>query len=138
MTAVRDRYEGFQDVCKALGESGCHFLTLCSIAEEHLKEPIDFVGLVQVCRSKKWITKDFFVDNDGTPILEYLTGLKWTRKEVVNLPVINDNDYTEAIYYNPRTKFHHYRRRYFDVKENSVTVAEGHIEKYYIYTVGAA
>lgn len=132
---VRERYEGIQDLLAYAGAEGCHFLTLLSIAEECTKHNVDLIGTIRICIKKHWITSDFWVTNDGTPILEYLTGKKWTRKEVVKLPVINDNDYTEAIYYNPNTKYHHYRRRSFDIKDNSITVRDGHIEKYYIYTV---
>ena len=132
---VLDRYSGIQDVMKMVGSDGCHFLTLCSIAEEYLDRPIDFIGLIRCCQSKRWITNDFWVKNDGTPILNYLTNKKWTRKEVDKLPVIRDNDYTEAIYYNPATGLHHYRRRGIDTLSYSITVRDGYIEKYYIYTV---
>lgn len=132
---ILDRYSGIQDVMKMVGSDGCHFLTLCSIAEEYLNKPIDLIGLIRHCQSKRWITNDFWVKNDGTPILNYLTNKKWTRKEVDKLPVIRDNDYTEAIYYNPNTGFHHYRRRGIDTLSYSITVRDGYIEKYYIYTV---
>lgn len=132
---VRERYEGLQDLLLSAGGEGCHFLTLLSIAEEYHKCNVDLIDAIRACRLKGWIGPDFWVKNDGTPILEYLTNKKWTRKEVVNLPVIRDNDYTEAIYYNPNTGYRHYRRRYFDVKNNSITVRDGYIEKYYIYTV---
>lgn len=132
---IVERYTGIQDVCKAIGSDGCHFLTLCSIAEQYLDKPIDFFGLVKHCLDTQWVTEDFYVNNDGTPILQYLTNKKWTRKEVAELPHIWYNDYSEAVYYNPRTKYHHFRRRAVDTLNHSITVAEGYIEKYYIYTV---
>lgn len=134
MMSIKDRYNGIQTVFKALGDEGCHFLVLCSIAEEHTGRPVDLINLIRVCQSRKWIEDDFWVKNDGTPILEYLTGEKWERKEVERLPIIGDNDYTEAIYFNPRTELRHYRRRYVDTLAYSTTVAEGYIIKYYIYT----
>lgn len=133
---ITDRYAGIQDVFKMVGSDGCHFLTLCSIAEEYLNKPIDLIGLIRQCQSKRWIDPTMFVRNDGTPILNYLTGKKWSRKEVVKLPVIHDNDYTEVIWFNPVTQYHHYRRRYVDTLDHSYTVEYGYIEKYYIYTVG--
>lgn len=135
---TQQRYEGFQSIAKALGSDGCHFLVLCSIIEEYTGNPLDLIHVIRTCLDKGWITNDFTVLGDGTWILTYFTGAKWTRKEVVKLPVIRDNDYTEAIWYNPRTGYHHYRRRYFDTLDCSVTVKEGYIEKYYIYTVQVA
>lgn len=139
MISVKDRYSGFQTLCGVMKDEACHYLVLCSIADEYLithgHQPHDFLGILRLAQSKRWITKDFWVSNDGTPILEAATGKKWQRKEVVSLPVIRDNDYTEAIYYNPNTDLHHYRRRGFDTLEYSKTVAEGYVEKYYIYTV---
>lgn len=132
---IVDRYAGIQDVFKIAGSDGCHFLALCSIAEEYLNKSIDLIGLIRHCQSKRWITNDFWVKNDGTPILNYLTGKKWSRKEVAELPVIRDNDYTEAVWFNPNTQYHHYRRRCVDTLNHSYTVEYGYIEKYYIYTV---
>ena len=135
---VQERYEGIQSVLKNAGDEGCHFLALCSIADEynneHGKPYLDLINAIRVCQSKRWIDKGFWVKNDGTPFLEYLTGIKWSRKEVVKLPVIRDNDYTEVVWFNPDTGFHHYRRRYMDTLEHSVTVEKGYIEKYYVYT----
>lgn len=132
---VKDRYSGFQTLCEKLNKYGCHFLTLLSIAEEESGKTIDLIEAVRLSQSKKWIDGDFTVTVEGSlKLLELYTGKKWIRKEVVKLPsVIKDNEYTEAVWYNPRTNFTHYRRRGFDTLENSVTVAEGSIKKYYIY-----
>lgn len=137
---VRERYEGLQTLFRAAHESSCHFLTLCSIADEYRYEHnmpyIDLLWAIRVCQSKGLIDDEFFVNDDGTHVLSLLTdGKKWTRKDVEVLPPIGDNDYTEALYYNPRTKFKHFRRRYFDTLESSVTVKEGSIIQYRIYTV---
>ena len=51
------------------------------------------------------------------------------------LEVINDNEYTVAVWYNERTQFKHFRRRYFDTLLNSVTVKEGSIAYYHIFRV---
>lgn len=88
---------------------------------------------IRICRSKGWLKEDFFV-TDAIKILNFFTQKEWSREEVKTLPEIKDNQFTEVCYYNQRTGFRHFRRRYFDTLENSVTVNEGRIEKYYIYT----
>lgn len=134
MTAVRKRYEGIQTVLQVCGDEGCHFLTLLTIAEEQSGQKYDLIDTIHQCLAKHYIQDDFYVLKD-TLILKMLTGKKWTRKDVEKLPPIGDNDYTEAIYFNPRTQYHHYRRRYMDTLKQSVTVLEGYIESYRIYTV---
>lgn len=133
---VKDRYEGFQDVAKDLWECGCHFLVLLSIAEEESGTKIDLIECIRLCRSKGWIRSDFYV-NDALAILRFYTHKEWKRSDILQkLPkVIADNQYTEVIYYNARTSFQHFRRRGFDTKNDSVTVREGKIIGYYIYTV---
>lgn len=140
MIVIRKRYEGIQTILKACGDEGCHFLTLCTIADEWRHEHnlpfIDLIGTIRLLQSKELMTSDFFINDDGTKVLSLLTdGKKWTRKDVEKLPPIGDNDYTEAIYFNPRTQLRHYRRRYMDTLKYSVTVEEGYIESYRIYTV---
>lgn len=136
----RERYENLQTELLALHKDGCHFLTLCSIADEyrhdHGLEYIDLIWAIRTCTSKGLIDGEFYVKDNGCKILSLLTdGKKWTRKDVEILPPIRDNDYTEAEYFNPRTQFTHFRRRYFDTLRDSVTVKEGYIRKYRIYTV---
>lgn len=137
---VKERYEGFQTLALELHKDGCHFLTLCSIADEyrydHSLPYIDLIESFRLLQSKGLIARDCFIKDDGTNVLSLLTdGAKWTRKDVVKLGHIRDNDYTEAVYFNPRTQYHHFRRRYFDTLEHSVTVEEGYVESYRIYTV---
>lgn len=136
---VQERYEGLQTLFLAAYQDGCHFLTLCSIADEYRYDHglpyLDLIAAIRICRSRNLISDDFYVKDDGTTILKLLSNKKWTRKDVVNLPVIGDNDYTEAVYFNPRTQFKHFRRRYFDTLSDSITVKEGSIIQYRIYTV---
>ena len=137
---VKERYEGLQTLFLQAHTDGCHFLTLCSIADEyrynHNMDYIDIIWAIRICTSKGLLKNDFYVNDDGTKILSLLTnGKKWTRNDVVSLPPIGYNDYTEAVYYNPRTHFKHFRRRYFDTLSDSVTVKEGQIIQYRIYTV---
>lgn len=133
MTVV-ERYSGLQSTLKVVGSEGCHFLVLCSIAEESSNKVLDLVEAIRVSQSKGWVAHDFLV-RDAISLLNWMTGRKWTRKEVAKLETVRDNDYTEVVYYNPRTKLRHFRRRGFDTLDSSKTVSEGHIEKYYIYTV---
>lgn len=84
--------------------------------------------------SKGWLRDDFLVKN-APAILKHYTNKKWTKKSVSELPHIGDNDYTVVVYYNSRTGYTHFRRRYFDTLVSSVTVQEGVIQGYYIYTV---
>lgn len=140
LMTVRERYQGLQSLAQSLHDDGCHFLTLCSIADEYRFDHdipyIDLIWAIRTLRSKGLIDDSFYVHDDGCRVLSILTeGKKWTRKDVVSLPVIYDNDYTEAVYFNPRTQFHHFRRRSIDTLNYSVTVAEGYIESYRIYTV---
>lgn len=130
---VRDRYEGIQTVLGRCFDGGCHFLTLCTIVEEACTRKLDLIDAIRRSMSKGWFKSDF-TGVDAIAFLEFYTGCHWTRETVKVLPVLKQNQYSEAIYYNPRTKMHHYRRRGFDVLEDSVTVREGYIEAYHIYT----
>ena len=132
MTLI-ERYSGIQSILKVVGSEGCHFLALCSIAEESTGKNIDLINTIRMSQSKGWVASDFLV-RDALSFLNWLTGRKWTRKEVAKLGDIHDNDYTEAVYFNPRTGLRHFRRRGFDTLNSSKTVDEGHIEKYYVYT----
>ena len=130
----KQRYSGLQTLFGVAHDTSCLFLCMLSIAEEQTGHDIDFITAYNACLKARAIDEQFYCVNQEL-ILEVLTGKKWTRKEVVKLPEIRDNDYTEAIWYNPITRYHHYRRRYFDTLDFSYTVKNGYIEKYYIYTV---
>lgn len=130
---VRDRYEGIQSILGRCYNGGCHFLSLCTIVEEENHIELDLINTIRISMSKGWFKSDF-TGTDAIAFLEYFTGKCWSRTTVKRLPLIKTNQYTEAIYYNPRTGCHHYRRRGFDVLEDSVTVREGYIEAYHVYT----
>lgn len=139
---VKDRYSGLQTLFKTANESSCHFLSLLSIAEEEnirlckLNPNVDLIDAIRVAQSKRWMDHEFTVTVQGSlELLKYCTGKKWTRREVTKLPSnIKDNEYTEVIHKNDKTGFKHYHRRYFDTLESSVTVRDGYILGYYIYT----
>lgn len=137
---VKERYDGLQTLFLAAHQGACHFLTLCSIADEYRHDHdmpyVDLIWAIRVCRSRQLIDDEFYVLDDGTNVLKLLTnGKKWTRKDVEKLGEIRDNDYTEAEWFNPRTGYTHFRRRYVDTLRDSVTVKEGYIKKYRVYTV---
>lgn len=133
MTDTKTRYSGIQSELKVCGSEGCHFLSLLSIAEEVIKEPIDLLDAIRLAKDNNLIDDEFTV-LDNCALLCVLTGKSWRQSEVGTLPdIILDNEYTEVIYYNPRTKFKHYRRRGFDTLKNSVTVKEGRVFAYRIY-----
>lgn len=130
---VKNRYQGLQTILQSCGDEGCHFLALCSIIEEVNQRPLDLIEAIRVSQSKGWVKSDFFCKN-GDLFLNYFTNKNWKRREVEKLPdEIKENEYTEAIYFNPRTEYCHYRRRGFDTIDNSLTVREGYVMKYYIW-----
>lgn len=135
---VRDRYEGIQTVLRKCGESGCLFLSILSIAEEVAGVSFDLINTIHICLQKRWITNDFEC-LDSLAILNYLTGKIWIRREVTRLTRdVAYNEYTVANYFNPRTGIIHRRRRSYDTLKASVTVREGYIKSYYIYSWEAA
>lgn len=130
---VKQRYNEIQSILKKCGEFGCHFLSLLSIIEDVNGESVDLIEAIRISQSKGFVDSEFFV-KAGDKLLEYFTGKKWTRKIVETLPSkIKDNEYTEAIYFNPRTNLYHYRRRGWDTLIDSKTVKEGYVLKYYIW-----
>ena len=133
---VKARYQGFQSMCKIVNTDGCYFLALCSIIEEYTDCPLDLIDAIRVSQSKGWVDSEFTIKN-APKFLEYYTGKKWVRSEMVSrLPVkILDNQFTVVIHYNKRTGFKHFKRRGFDTLDDSVTVKEGVILGYYIFTV---
>ena len=130
---VKNRYNEIQSILGKCYEYGCHFLSLLSIIEEVNNEPVDLNEAIKVCQSKGFMDSNFFVKT-GDELLEYFTGKKWTRKIVETLPSnIKDNEYTEVIYFNPKTNKFHYRRRGWDTLIDSKTVKDGYVLKYYIW-----
>lgn len=133
LSQLKSRYSGIQTKLDRIGESGCLFLALCTIIEEVTGYPVDLIGVVQESMARGWILKDFTVQ-DSLSLLSAFTGKAWKRKEVTNLPdVIKDNEFTIEKWFNPRTRFTHFKRRFTDTLVSSVTVKEGKIQEYYIY-----
>lgn len=128
------RYSGIQSLLQGLHfNESCHFLCLCSIAEEVNGAPIDFIGVIKLASVHNLIRKDFYV-NDACALLSVMTGKTWVQGTASELPeTIAANEYTEEVYYNPRTKFTHFKRRGYDTLDSSITVKEGYIKEYRIY-----
>lgn len=133
LTEIKKRYAGVQNYIENIGSGGCLFLDLCMIIEEVTEKPADIIGIVQKSLAKGWLTKDFEV-KDSLNLLDEFTGKRWKRTVVSKLPAqIKDNEFTIEKWYNPRTQFTHFKRRFVDTLVASITVKEGYIKEYYIY-----
>lgn len=130
-SAIVRRYEGVQTFLT----EGCLFLSLCSIAEQVINGHIDILSTIQYAKAEGWIDSN----NDMTKasqcaLLGFLTGKQWRREEFTELPnPVPDEMYTVEKWVNLNTGFTHFRRRFVDTLTNSVTVAQGKLERYYGY-----
>lgn len=133
MKETSRRYGKSQSTMIECGKYGCLFLCLLSIFEEFQGVQVDFLNAVDYCKRNNLIRDDFYV-NDGLKILESLTSRKWKRRIVDKLPsAIKENEFTIEVWrYLDKT---HFRRRYFDTLEKSITVSNGFLSHYYIYEV---
>lgn len=129
---VHKIYSGLQT---RLGNNdACHFLVLCSIIHESRGRGVDILGLASHSIIEGWLREDYYV-KDALAILRYATKSKWAVRVTKQSPdSIGTNSFTELKWYNPRTGYIHFTRRYVDTLINSITVAEGHVEEYRIYT----
>lgn len=143
MLSIKDRYSGIQDILGDCKDGGCHFLILLSIAEECRKDLlkienyyIDLIEAIRVSHQNGWFTEYFWGTENQLKLLEYYTGKKWTRSQMVqDIPGnLKKNQFTEVVYQNDSTGYNHFTRRYLDTLKNSVTVKNGYILGYYIYT----
>ena len=130
---MKSRYEGIQNKLWNMRE-GCFFLSLCSIAEEYNNSKIDLIDAVNMAFNNKYVTSDYTVKED-CKFLQKLTGRKVTKRVATSCGILDDNEYSIVKYLNKEKTANHFRRRYFDVYINSMTVKEGTIVSYYIYTI---
>ncbi len=131
---MKSRYEGSQNILWGIRES-CFFLSLLSIAEEYTGKKIDLIDAARLCMNKGLLKSDYFVCDD-CKILSLLTG-KNLRKEVRDhCYALRGNQYSIEKWMNREGTGNHFKRRYFDVYENSRTVREGTLVCYYVYTIG--
>ena len=133
---TRSRYEGLQTILEQNGRAGCLFLTVLSIAEDYICKPIDLVAAIRDAQEHGWLGKDFTCHNQ-LAMLKQWTGRKWVRTVVPYTEFsslnIGKNDYTALRYV--KGDITHFRRRGYDVYENSRTVKEGICDAVYIYSV---
>ena len=129
---MKSRYEDAQRVLWNIRE-GCYFLCLLSMAEEYLGERVDLIDAARHCMEHGWITDDYYV-NAPEEILKYLCKAKSVRWRMVQkVGLLKDNEYSlEKWKCGEKT---HFRRRYFDVYNDSKTVKEGEFVCYYIFTI---
>ena len=134
LSQIKERYEGIQTKLNAIDSDGCLFLCLCSIIEEVTDKPADIIGIVQESTAKGWIGKEFYI-KDSCAILSHFTGKKFKRERVLVLPTFTEkNEFSIEKWFTSRTGFTHFRRRFVDTLASSVTVNEGRIYEYYIYS----
>ena len=125
---IKKKWEGVQSVWK----EGCYFFSLLTIADE-LGIEYDLIHFTRFCLNQNLITADGTV-KDAEELLYVLTGRRFKRTIVKELPVMKQNMYSIEKWYNERTGFTHFRRRFVDTIVDSVTVKEGKLMGYYIFT----
>lgn len=140
------KYKGLQSLLKKreqmlmfMGDEACLFLCLCSIAEEWYDDFLDHERAVDVVSFAMHCREMGYLDDAWTcyteDILKLATGRRWKKNEVKKLPaVVPDEMYTVEKWYNPRTGYTHFRRRWGDTLDDSVTVREGQLVGYYTFT----
>ncbi len=129
---VHKVYSGLQT--RLGNKDACHFLVLCSIIHEYRKREVDVLGLASHAIVEGWLREDYYV-KDALAILRYATRCNWSMRVTKEAPdYVGPLSFTELKWFNPRTGFTHFTRKYVDTLINSVTVAEGHVEEYRIYT----
>ena len=114
-------------------KSACFFLCLLSVAEEYNKSKVDLLDAAKYCMDKGWIDAEYFVSND-VKVLEYLTNKKVVKSVLDKVGILADNVYSIVKY--EYDGGNHFRRRYFDVYNDSITVERGRIVAYYVYKIG--
>lgn len=132
---MTSRYDNIQKYLKNIGEYGCFFLSLLSIAEEYTGRKIDLVDAVRWGIDSKAVGNDFTIYDD-CKLLSHLTGKRVSKSASQGCGVLSANQFSVEKWYNGRTGYNHFRRRCFDVYNGSVTVREGCLVCYYIYTIG--
>lgn len=143
---IMQKYIGLQTrfmeravMLSCMGAESCLFLCLCSIAEEWFgdfnkeERALDIAEFAVRCRDKGYIDDTWTCHTED--ILRLATGVAWRKEEVKALPAIVPNEmYTVEKWYNPRTGYTHFRRRWGDTVKDSVTVREGQFVGFYTFT----
>lgn len=134
ISQIKSRYIGIQTKLKSIGDYGCLFLCLCSIIEEVNGAPADILSIIQESMAEGWLADDYTC-NDSIAILDRFTGRSFARTVTRTKPVeVKDSQFTVEKWFNPRTGYTHFKRRFVDTLASSVTVREGAIKEYYVYS----
>lgn len=131
---MKSRYDDSQRILWNM-KYACFFLSLLSVAEEYTKKKVDLLDAARYCRDKGWIDDEFTILYD-CKILSWLTGKRVTKEVADKLGIVKGNQYTIEKWLAKDGRSNHFRRRYFDVYNGSVTVRDGHLMCYYVYTIG--
>ncbi len=133
LTQIKKRYNGIQSLLSHIGTDGCYLLSLCTIIEEATAKEASILDIVRTAIDNKWMRTDFYI-LDPCAILRHFTKRNFKMKKLTELPsIIEDNEFTIEKWYNERTSFTHFRRRFVDTLKSSVTVKEGYITEYYLF-----
>ena len=129
---IAKRYKGIQ----TFFTEGCLFFSLLSIAEQFTDRTFDCIEVLGYCKKMGYIDDS----NDLTVVgqenlLRDLTGKQWTRVVMKQLPIIVPEEmYTIEKWVNAQTGKTHFKRRFVDTLENSLTVRNGVLSDYYTYS----
>ena len=130
---MKKRYKGAQNILKNIGTDGCYFLCLCTIIEETNNDDADILEIARTAIENDWMDNEYWI-KDACAILRHFTKRDFKKREMSELPaVVKDNEFTIEKWYNERTNLNHFKRRFVDTWNNSVTVKEGYIETYYFF-----
>lgn len=138
---IKARYAGIQDIIgKMMWSDCCLFLCLLEIADE-LDAKYNLLDVIHESRQKEWLSEDFTV-RESTRILNLLTGKEYTRDvyspeefQKVLDAVMPDDWFSIEKWYNGKTGFTHFRRRFCDTLRDSQTVKHGKLVEYYVYKI---
>lgn len=135
----RNKYENVQKELMTFIPESCFFLSLLSVAEDYRADygkydhvDIDFINAFRTARKNGWLGKDNIMYND-IAFLEWCTGRKVTKRieQKEQTLVVAPNEYTITKY--RKGSMTHFRRRGYDVYNDSQTVAKGKLESIYVY-----
>lgn len=126
---VKNKWSGIQTCWK----EGCYFFTLLTILDE-LGIQYDMHAITRFAIDNNYIKADGYV-LEPLLFLKVATGKRFTMKVVQTLPDnIADNQFTIEKWYNAATGYTHFKRRFVDTLIDSLTVKNGKLSCYYIFT----
>lgn len=128
-------YKGLQSKLEQIAKYGCYLLSIAS----HFNYQGDLIELYDKALIEGWITTDCTVLKPNK-IAEYLAPKdKWDVTKTEIEPIgLGDKDFYIECWYNPRTGYTHFKLPDSDTLRNSVTVKEGKIVSYRLFTYKGA